>query len=648
MLIAALSGRALAQAARRAGYVPLVADLFGDDDTRAAAAAACGCRAAWRAACRRAGARHGARPIWRRGEQSAGLVYGSGFEDRPGLLAALATRYGLLGNAPATVRTVKQPGVPGCAVRARRRAAPAAAIRCRRRRANGWRSAPGGSGGGHVRRLPAGDAGAARATTRSPWLPGRPVSAVFVADGRDARVLGFCEGWCDPAAAQPWRYGGAVRPAGLPPALEAALVAAVGRLAAAAGLVGLNSADFLVTDGSFVLLEINPRPGATLDLFGDGRARRSGCMSRAAPARCRRRCRRSRQPPPPRWCTRGGGSAGTRASLAGLDGGPPAPGAPGRRRRPALHRAGRSTGCGRRAGDGGAAFGGDSGDGGGDMTDTISVNARAWSMLAALCDRGGGTLGWASRAAAGANCWWTPAPATWAASPPAWRWRGSAWAGLAQVTVAPDAALPRWPWTVAVASSQPVLACLASQYAGWSLAHGEKPNAFFALGSGPARALARKEPLFADLGYADAADAAVLVLESGTAASRGVGREGGAGLRRARRRGSASPMRRRRALPAACRWWRGCSKWPCTKLHALHFPLERVLDGMGAAPLPPPHPDFVTAMGRTNDAIIFGGRVHLYVSGPAAEARALAEALPATTSRGLRPPVRRDVPCGRR
>ena len=69
------------------------------------------------------------------------------------------------------------------------------------------------------------------------------------------------------------------------------------------------------------------------------------------------------------------------------------------------------------------------------------------------------------------------------------------------------------------------------------------------------------------------------------------------------------------------------------KLHALHFPLARVVDGLGAAPLPPPHPDFVTAMGRTNDAIILGGRVHLFVTGPADEAKALAEALPAAGSR---------------
>ncbi len=69
------------------------------------------------------------------------------------------------------------------------------------------------------------------------------------------------------------------------------------------------------------------------------------------------------------------------------------------------------------------------------------------------------------------------------------------------------------------------------------------------------------------------------------------------------------------------------------KTHELGFSLEHIVDGVGAAPLCPPHPDFVTAMGRTNDAIIFAGRVQLYVTGPADEARALAEKLPSRASR---------------
>ena len=86
--------------------------------------------------------------------------------------------------------------------------------------------------------------------------------------------------------------------------------------------------------------------------------------------------------------------------------------------------------------------------------------------------------------------------------------------GLAEVRLLPSQAMPRWPWTIGVRSSLPVIACLASQYAGWRLAHGKGKDAFFALGSGPARALARGEKLFEDLGYADRADRAVMILES--------------------------------------------------------------------------------------------------------------------------------------
>src|SRR5271154_3204544 len=87
--------------------------------------------------------------------------------------------------------------------------------------------------------------------------------------------------------------------------------------------------------------------------------------------------------------------------------------------------------------------------------------------------------------------------------------------GHGPISLTPDGPIPRWPWTISVRSSQPVLACLASQYAGWSLSHGSGRGAFFALGSGPARALARKEPLFEDLDYLDEALRTTLVIEGG-------------------------------------------------------------------------------------------------------------------------------------
>lgn len=204
--------------------------------------------------------------------------------------------------------------------------------------------------------------------------------------------------------------------------------------------------------------------------------------------------------------------------------------------------------------------------------------------------------------------------------------------GLGEVRLITDATLPRWPWTISVASSQPVIACLASQYAGWSLSHGSGKDAFFALGSGPARALARTETLFEDLGYADQSASAVLVLESGrpppAAIVAKVAQACGVAAR-----DLAIMYAPTQSLAGGVQVVARVLEVALHKAHELHFPLERIVDGLGAAPLPPPHPDFVTAMGRTNDAIIFAGRVHLFVTGSAVDARALAEAMPATTSR---------------
>lgn len=200
--------------------------------------------------------------------------------------------------------------------------------------------------------------------------------------------------------------------------------------------------------------------------------------------------------------------------------------------------------------------------------------------------------------------------------------------GLGRVAVTSDATLGRWPLTLTVASSQPVLACLASQYAGWSLQDGK----FFALGSGPARALARKEALFAELDYQDRAAHAVLVLESAKPPPAAIVEKvaGDCGIAPDHLGIIYAPTQ---SLAGSVQVVARVLEVALHKAHEHHFPLDRIQDGAAAAPLAPPHPDFVTAMGRTNDAIIFGGRVHLFVTGPEAEARDLAEHLPSSTSR---------------
>jgi methenyltetrahydromethanopterin cyclohydrolase len=209
--------------------------------------------------------------------------------------------------------------------------------------------------------------------------------------------------------------------------------------------------------------------------------------------------------------------------------------------------------------------------------------------------------------------------------------------GLGAVRLSADNATPRWPWTISVNSPQPVIACLGSQYAGWNLAHGAGKDVFFALGSGPARALAQKETVLKDIGYRDEADVATLIIESGRPPPAEI-------VEKVARDCQVAPSALTviyaptQSLAGGVQVIARVLEVALHKAHELKFPLERIVSGMGAAPLSPPHPDFITAMGRTNDAIIYGGRVQLYVIGPAADAKTLAEALPSRASRDFGAP----------
>jgi methenyltetrahydromethanopterin cyclohydrolase len=192
-----------------------------------------------------------------------------------------------------------------------------------------------------------------------------------------------------------------------------------------------------------------------------------------------------------------------------------------------------------------------------------------------------------------------------------------------------------WPDWVEVRSSQPVLACLASQYAGWSLAASKEETGgkkFFALGSGPARALAGKEPLFTELAYRDApGTAACLVLE--------VDRRPPAvmvskvlhdcGLRPDQLTLILTPTT---SLAGTTQVVARVLEVALHKAHELKFPLAQIVEGTATAPLPVPHPDGLHAMGRTNDAILYAGQVHLTVQAGDDAARELALKLPSANS----------------
>jgi len=204
--------------------------------------------------------------------------------------------------------------------------------------------------------------------------------------------------------------------------------------------------------------------------------------------------------------------------------------------------------------------------------------------------------------------------------------------GLGRVTLAGSGPVADWPLSVQVHTHEPVLACLGSQYAGWSLSHGEGKGAFHALGSGPGRALARKEKLLAELGIRDEADTGCLVLE--------VDREPPPELVRriasdcgVEPEGLTLVLTPTRSLAGSLQVVARVLEVALHKAHELGFPLSRVVDGAGCAPLPPPAPDFLSAVGRTNDAILFGGSVQLFVTGPDDAAQELCRQLPSSASR---------------
>ena len=201
--------------------------------------------------------------------------------------------------------------------------------------------------------------------------------------------------------------------------------------------------------------------------------------------------------------------------------------------------------------------------------------------------------------------------------------------GLGTVSITGQTKIADWPLGVVVHSTNPILACLASQYAGWTIQ--DEATSFFALGSGPARALSQVEDLYKELNYTDKHHRGCLVIEGDKAPPSSVAKTVAEAchivpsdltiLYAPTSSLAGSVQIAARVLEVSLH-----------KAHELHFPLEHIVDGFGVAPIAPPVPDFVKAMGRTNDAIIYGGQIGLYVHGSDDDAKKLADALPSSTS----------------
>src|SRR5256885_534294 len=171
-----------------------------------------------------------------------------------------------------------------------------------------------------------------------------------------------------------------------------------------------------------------------------------------------------------------------------------------------------------------------------------------------------------------------------------------------------------WPG-VRVWTDHPAVSCMASQYAGWAIQVGK----YFAMGSGPLRAHARVEKeLFAKLHYAERAQRGVLVLETRAPPTDEVAAWVGqkAGLAPSQLTFVVAPTA---SLPAGAQIVARILETGLHKMDTLGFDVNRIVSGIGPAPLPPVAHNDLRAIGRTHDCILYGGQARYTVRADDAE-----------------------------
>ena len=264
ILIVASSGRMLAQAAKNTGLKPLVIDLFADLDTQSYA--------------------EDFRRIKSLAEQDLApavddfveryavtdVIYGSGFEYYPESLRYLDSRLTVLGNHPdvfarlqnkqAFFSTLDDLNIPHPEVAFN---APDSA--------DGWLMKPmQGQGGVGIQRYHADDVAAAPSVYWQKFQTGTPHSVLFLSDGQQVQVIGFNTQWSvSLSETQEFVFSGVINSTDLPDKHKTAITGWLKRMVPAFALKGLNSLDFIHADDCSYVLEINPRPSASMQLYDE-------------------------------------------------------------------------------------------------------------------------------------------------------------------------------------------------------------------------------------------------------------------------------------------------------------------------------------------------------------------------------------------
>jgi uncharacterized protein len=259
LIIAATSARGYAEAALASGYEVIALDAFADADLKRIAKQAYKIKMHdWRLDV------EDFKQVFSDLDLSEieGFLYGSLFDATPELLEWVAARVQVIGNTPEVLKKAKafsffnllddlqiqHPDV--------RTDAPVQSLN--------WLSKQiGGSGGMHVR--PASSSVSADYFQRE--VVGEPVSMLFVANGKEAQIIGFNRQLVAPTPELPYRFVGAVSGVKLPDTVEKVFCEAAPRLTAALGLRGICSLDAVLEDETLSMLELNPRLSASFELY---------------------------------------------------------------------------------------------------------------------------------------------------------------------------------------------------------------------------------------------------------------------------------------------------------------------------------------------------------------------------------------------
>ncbi len=200
-------------------------------------------------------------------------------------------------------------------------------------------------------------------------------------------------------------------------------------------------------------------------------------------------------------------------------------------------------------------------------------------------------------------------------------------AGLGTVTL--ESADPQV-WSgeaVKVVTDEPIWACMASQYAGWKISVDD----YFAMGSGPMRAAWAGEDLFKELDYQEQASRIVGVLETRDLPTAAVCNQIAQECR-VQPSDLTLLVAPTASLAGTVQVVARSLETALHKMHVLGFDLASVVRGTGTAPLPPVASDDLVAIGWTNDAVLYGAKVTVWMRGDDQKIAELGAQIPSSAS----------------